>query len=600
MNQQAKIKTLVLEQDARDFSVVRNLLSASKSQHFEVKRATTPAQAQEAIERNHYDVCLVDMHLRRQSGLGFLRDELENACRVPIIMLSDGEVQDSDLEAVQIGAADVLVKGQMTGPLLERSILFALERKRCQESLQRRNVDLALLVRAGVAFGSTLDLEEVLACVLDELDKRFQGASSFWLLDPATGELVCRKATGPFAHVIGELRLPRGQGIAGWVVQQNASLIVANTDQDQRYYTKINAQMASTYKSILCVPLRSMQKVIGALQLLDEETDRFESADVLLAESLANMAAIAIENARLFEQAQQDLLARQHWLKALERRSAQLTASEARLRTIINEEAHGVVVLNMEGVIQFINPVAKALFGRPSEELLGEEFGYPVETNDAVELELLLPGGQHSSVEMRAAKIDWDGSPCLLASLYDISARKQLEEALRKLSLRDGLTDLLNQRGFMLMGEQLLAMARRQRKSAVLLFVDMDGMKHINDTLGHQAGDQALMAVARILRESFRGTDVIARLGGDEFVVLALQSEAIGTETMQACLRANVEKENARSRSSFTIELSVGAIICGPKKPVALAEILVMADEEMYRQKRSKKHGGQTHANCAD
>lgn len=124
----------------------------------------------------------------------------------------------------------------------------------------------------------------------------------------------------------------------------------------------------------------------------------------------------------------------------------------------------------------------------------------------------------------------------------------------------------------------------------MLLFVDMDGMKSINDTLGHQEGDKALIAVARILRESFRGTDIIARLGGDEFAILALQTSDIGTDSMQAGLRANLERANANSGSPFRLELSVGAIVSGPDDPMALAQLLAMADEQMYQQKRGRKH----------
>ena len=102
--------------------------------------------------------------------------------------------------------------------------------------------------------------------------------------------------------------------------------------------------------------------------------------------------------------------------------------------------------------------------------------------------------------------------------------RKQTEKVIRNLSITDDLTNLFNRRGFFTLAEQQLQIASRTGREMVLLFVDLDKLKSINDALGHAEGDQALRETATILKNSFRESDIIARIGGDEFVVLAAET----------------------------------------------------------------------------
>ena len=124
--------------------------------------------------------------------------------------------------------------------------------------------------------------------------------------------------------------------------------------------------------------------------------------------------------------------------------------------------------------------------------------------------------------------------------MLDISDRTQLERALRDLSLTDDLTGLYNRRGFSTMAERHLALAVRRRQPLLLIFADVDGLKRINDTHGHAAGDQALRDTASVLRSTYRSADIIARLGGDEFTVFPLDaagsSQGLLTERLDEAL----------------------------------------------------------------
>jgi len=161
------------------------------------------------------------------------------------------------------------------------------------------------------------------------------------------------------------------------------------------------------------------------------------------------------------------------------------------------------------------------------------------------------------------------------------------EEALLALSLTDELTGLCNRRRFFVLTEQCLKVAVRTKKRPLLLFIDMDDLKWINDHHGHNEGDQALIDLANILKKTFRESDIIARIGGDEFVVL-LESTDENSETLITRLHENVKDYNAR-RSQRILSVSLGTAQFDPDHPIPIDELLSQADALMYAQKREKK-----------
>ncbi len=194
---------------------------------------------------------------------------------------------------------------------LEKTVV---EGRRIEEILLQRDRELTLLNRASQVFISTHDLDQVLTTVLEEV-RQLLGvvACSAWLVDPGTidpetelGELVCRQVTDPQNEIVRGWRLAPGQGIAGWVVEHGKSLIVPDAWLDDRHFKGVDRQTGLSLRSILTVPLRVKEAIIGVIQVVDEEVNRFDLLDQNLLESLASVAAIAIENARLHEQTRQD------------------------------------------------------------------------------------------------------------------------------------------------------------------------------------------------------------------------------------------------------------------------------------------------------
>lgn len=180
-----------------------------------------------------------------------------------------------------------------------------------------------------------------------------------------------------------------------------------------------------------------------------------------------------------------------------------------------------------------------------------------------------------------------------LAQLYAIAVqRTRQEDELRDLSLVDELTRAYNRRGFWTLAEQQVKVAHRSRKEMTLFYADLDDLKKINDTLGHEEGDAALGEAADLLRDVFRDSDIIARIGGDEFVVLAIDIAEGKAAALARRLRDRVQARNAEPGRAYPLTFSVGLGRYDPERPSSLQELLTEADRQMYRDKTAKKAAG--------
>jgi diguanylate cyclase (GGDEF)-like protein len=167
------------------------------------------------------------------------------------------------------------------------------------------------------------------------------------------------------------------------------------------------------------------------------------------------------------------------------------------------------------------------------------------------------------------------------------------EEVLRAMSLRDELTGLYNRRGLLALAEQQIESAVRLRAGFNVLFIDLDRLKQINDTLGHAQGDQALRDCASLLRATFRKSDVMARIGGDEFAVLLIGRNRshvppAGAETAMARLWDAVERQAASGHRPYVLSMSMGHSHFDPEAPKPLESLLQEADQQMYAKKRER------------
>jgi diguanylate cyclase (GGDEF)-like protein len=180
---------------------------------------------------------------------------------------------------------------------------------------------------------------------------------------------------------------------------------------------------------------------------------------------------------------------------------------------------------------------------------------------------------------------DADGVPShVIVTASDISQRRALEDELRAVSLRDDLTGLYNRRGFALLAEQRLKDSRRSGSALTIIGADVDRMKSINDTFGHNAGDIALSRCAEALEATFRESDIVARIGGDEFVVFA-ETDAPSTSIVTTRLKEELDQRATDSGLRFAVSLTIGSAHSEPPHALSLDDLVLQADANMYEHK---------------
>jgi PAS domain S-box-containing protein len=177
------------------------------------------------------------------------------------------------------------------------------ERKEAAEVLLQQKRELEFLNQVGRALGSTLDLNQVITTILEEVYRLLSvTAASVWLKDTDTDELVCWQAVGPQNEIVRGWRIAPGEGFVGRVAATGESMIVPDTQATEHHFKEVDQLTKIEQRSILSVPMQFREQVIGVLQVLDAKPDRFQPTDLRLVESLAVSAAMAIENARLYEE----------------------------------------------------------------------------------------------------------------------------------------------------------------------------------------------------------------------------------------------------------------------------------------------------------
>jgi diguanylate cyclase (GGDEF)-like protein/PAS domain S-box-containing protein len=196
-------------------------------------------------------------------------------------------------------------------------------------------------------------------------------------------------------------------------------------------------------------------------------------------------------------------------------------------------------------------------------------------------------------MDIKSVRDTFDGRPAIFGTVVDITARRQMEEALKAAVLLDPLTGLYNRRGFLALAERQLLVARRRKQSLILLSADLDDLKTINDTYGHAVGDEALVGAAAVLKQTYREADIVARLGGDEFTVFPLDATVNSVPLMLERLERNLEQWRSDHSLPYRLSLSTGsAVLNAADLSQNLEQLMATADANLYRQKRDRGAAG--------
>lgn len=294
-----------------------------------------------------------------------------------------------------------------------------------------------------------------------------------------------------------------------------------------------------------------------------------------------------------------------------------LSTDRAYFEQLFSHAPEAIVVLDQDDRVVRVNFEFERLFGHAAADAEGRTINELIVPEDqqqtALNLTRAVADGrtvQEESVRRRAdgslVHVSILGTPIIVndrqVGVYgiyrDITAQKETEEALRRLSTTDDLTGLYNRRGFFLLAEQQRRLAIRKKAELLLLYIDIDDFKSINDTHGHLVGDRVLSDIGALLRRCYRdsdilarmseGVDLLARMGGDEFVVLAVDAGVEGERILLDRLRERLAEYNdSVAAEGFRVALSVGAVRVAPEPGTSIDAILAAADRLMYEEKRS-------------
>jgi diguanylate cyclase (GGDEF)-like protein/PAS domain S-box-containing protein len=285
-----------------------------------------------------------------------------------------------------------------------------------------------------------------------------------------------------------------------------------------------------------------------------------------------------------------------------------LRKSEERYKNLFDSTLDGIFQVNAEGFFMMMNRSGARIFGYETpEEIIGRNaLEYWRDPKDRqVYREELARRKTVSTYPMKARRktgepIELESSSRIIEDesgnflgiegiLRDVTERRRMEDELRSVSLRDELTGLYNRRGFITLAAQELKMADRLKRGIYVLYADLDGLKAINDTLGHKEGDAILKETAVILAETFRNSDIIGRIGGDEFVIIPIGTAGDNLDIIISRLQRNIEIRNEKIDIKYKLSLSVGTAYYDPEHPVTIDELLTEADALMYSQKRNRR-----------
>ena len=177
-------------------------------------------------------------------------------------------------------------------------------------------------------------------------------------------------------------------------------------------------------------------------------------------------------------------------------------------------------------------------------------------------------------------------------SLENIRKLMSLDDAvkrLEKLYAQDTFSGIYNRNGFVQATDEIYRRCMNEGRSIMLMFIDLDGLKSINDTYGHSTGDNAICCIADVLRKSCQKNEIYCRFGGDEFIVFGADYTDEDARRLTDRINENIGKINADMNNPFMLSASTGYVITVPKPGEDLFRFVSAADQEMYEEKRKKK-----------
>jgi len=363
-------------------------------------------------------------------------------------------------------------------------------------------------------------------------------------------------------------------------------------------------------QSLVAVPVRSSRHELGVLAVLSSRGRKIPAEEIELLRIMGSIVGVRLEH--LEQLREREVLSTENAIAI-----ATLRDSESRFRNAFDNSAIGMALVARDGRWLKVNTALCRTLGHAASELLSRDCDSVTHPDDlALEIGFVeqLLAGETQSYELEKRYLHKNGSIVwaqltvsvvkddagqalyFVSQIQDISARKKADRVLKRLAIRDSLTGLFNRGEMDRLLDDEISRARRHRRALSLVMVDVDRFKQVNDTLGHQAGDRALQAVAKVLLGCVRSHDQVARYGGEEFAIILPETTGADALAVAERMRVRVAAEvfvaagtgASDARRPLTISVGIATLVEGTN---ARAEQLVRdADNGLYAAKRGGRN----------
>jgi diguanylate cyclase (GGDEF)-like protein/PAS domain S-box-containing protein len=577
---------------------------------YEVMVARDANTAKKVIKQRKakFDLMLLDLQLPDLTGLELLRHLDKDGYHIPTILMTGHGSEQVAAEAFRLGVHDYLSK-PLDETLLTEAITRSLSESRLQSEkailntqLEEQVAWLTSLSKVGKSVTSTLELGEVLVRIVEagvSLTKAEEGFLA--LLEKKSGLLYLRAVKNMDEDSIKTMRIPIADSLVGQVIQSKRPLRA--TEPSMRAPLKVST--GYLVHSLLHVPILSKGIPLGVLSVTNRKNDTpFKDDDEIVLSSLADYAAVALENADLYQQARQEITERQ-------RAEDALRESEERYALAVRAANDGLWDWNLKKGQIYFSPRWKHMLGFSDQEISDNpnEWFNRVHPEDITQLRTNISAHlkglsahfeceyriQHSNGSYRwmlsrgmAVIGDDKAAHRMAGSQTDITLRKQAEIKLLHDAFHDSLTELPNRSLFIDRLKHVIERNKRDNSRIyAVLFLDLDRFKDVNDSLGHLIGDQLLIATAHLLKSILRPMDTVARMGGDEFVILLEEIKDVSDVTRVADrIQKKLMAATLLPNHTIFMSASMGIVLSttGYEHP---EDILRDADTAMYQAKEN-------------
>ncbi|AWR86073.1 putative bifunctional diguanylate cyclase/phosphodiesterase [Meiothermus taiwanensis] len=336
-------------------------------------------------------------------------------------------------------------------------------------------------------------------------------------------------------------------------------------------------------RSLVAVPLPVKGKVVGVLVVVSAHTD-LEPRDVRFLEGVAGQLSLAIDRAQVYEALREQEVIYRTLMETLPDAVALYDGS--RLLYLNPVGLRGLGYERLEEVVgqpltKFVHPDSLPRVAERVQRILGGE-------RDALEeVRLVTRDGRALEVEAQGVRVQIAGHEQVLISIRDVGERKRQQARIEYLAYHDPLTDLPNRRKLWEVAEGIFVADRRKRETPALIYLDLDNFKLVNDTLGHQMGDELLRQLALRIKGTLRQDDLLARMGGDEFAVLLPSADR--SSAMAAARRIVEVFQHPFNLGEHVLhaQASLGVALY-PEHGQTLDELARAADVAMYQAKQAQ------------